>query len=138
MKRARFNAHWAGYFEDEVYRVRVEVLWPVTVTEVKAYINKAYPEIDYQDTGDFGAKCVRFTLKTGLHVNIICMAQWPRKPDAYDYSFLAHECFHAASHILQRTGMPLENFVSSEAYAFLLESIMRRSLLILDTSRKLK
>lgn len=138
MTRTRFKSHWAASFYDEVYRVRIEVLWPVTNAKIKAYLAHHYPEIDYTDTGDFGGKCITFTLKSGLFVSIICMDRWPRKPDEYDYSFLAHECFHATSRILARAGMPLENFVSSEAYAFLLESIMRRSLILIDTSRKIR
>lgn len=138
MKRRRFKNHWAAYFEDEVYRVRIELLWPVTAKQIKVYIETHYPEVHYDDMRPFGAKCVKFDANSGTHVEIICLSEWKKPLDAYDYSFLAHECFHATSHILTRAGMPLEDFVSSEAYAFLLESIMRRSLLLLDTSRPIR
>lgn len=137
MKRKRFGKHWAAYFEDDVYRVRIEVLWPVTAKQIKSYVEHYYPEVQYDDMRPFAAKCVKFDTKGGTHVEIICLAEWGSKLDEYDYSFLAHECFHATSHILTRAGMQLEDFVSSEAYAFLMESIMRRCLVALNTRKPL-
>ena len=136
MNRIFKYGHWAAHFYDEVYRVNIEVIWPVNLSKVKHYVEKNH-NTPYNDEGEFGAKCVRL-LNGSVYTNIICLSSWPRKPDPTDYSFLAHECFHATSHVLQRAGMPLENFVSSEAYAFLLESFMRRCLVLMDTRRKLK
>lgn len=138
MKRKRHNGHWNGWFYDETYRSNIDVIWPVNLKQVDAFVKWRYgiePNRNEQPT--FGAKYVEITKSNGMQANIICLAEWPRIPDATDYSFVAHECFHATDHILARRGLPLQSYVSSEAYAFLLESIVRRVLTLLDTRRKI-
>ncbi len=138
MKRVRHKGHWHGWFYDETYRADVDVIWPVNLQQVNSFIKEKHgiePSAEEQET--FGAKCVEVTMPNGVQVNIICISEWPRKPDAMDYSFVCHECFHAADHILARRGLPLRAYVSSEAYAFLIESLVRRVLTLLDTSRKI-
>jgi len=134
--RNKKHGHWAAHFYDEVYRVNIELIWPVNNAQVKRYVESEH-KTEYTEEGEFGAKCIRIQRSDGAYVNIICLTSWPAKPDATDHSFLTHEAFHATTHILARAGMPLEIFVSSEAYAFLLESIVRRSLILLDTKRRI-
>lgn len=49
-----------------------------------------------------------------------------RLREEYSFGILAHEVFHAVSLILNQIGMPLEVFVSDEAYAYLIQYIIEQ------------
>lgn len=136
MKRVRFKNHWHGWFYDETYRANVDVIWPVNAKQIAEFTKHRY-SIPLEESQPFGAKCVNVTEGNGRQTQLICLAKWPLRPDAHDHSFLAHECLHAVSNILDRRGMPLVPHASIEAYTFLLESLVRRCLQVMNTSRRL-
>lgn len=120
-----------GWFYDPTYRANVELIWPVTGDMVSAYVKKRCG-IDYPIDQAFGAKCVEVLTDNGdTHLNIVCLTEWNLK-DASDVAMLAHEVFHCAEHILSRRGIDLVSKVTTEPYAYLIESIMRRCLYLLE------
>ncbi len=125
---------YIGWFYDPTYRSNIYVMWPepgkkLTTEHVNDFIRKKFNKKDGPALSDspFGAKTVEL-YHNGMQVNLICFHEWPKKPCAMDYSFLAHEAFHCAEHILAVRGVSLHTQVSTEPYAYLIESIVRRCL----------
>jgi hypothetical protein len=136
MKRSYNHGHWFGWFYDETWRANIEVLWPVDGKAVSAHIKRRHGTI-YKTDDDFSAKCVEVIDGDGADTNIICLRWWPKKPRPTHYAMLAHEAFHAAEHILSNRGVSLVPG-TTEPYAYLIEGIVRRSLLLADTGKKLE
>lgn len=128
MVRRFVYGHFAGWFYDDTYRANIDIIWPVTGEQVSTYIKRRY-KMSYESEGDFGGKCIELRHPTGSDVNIICLKAWNSK-DPIDLSILTHEVFHTAEHILSKRGVRLTES-STEPYAYLIESIMLRSLIIL-------
>ena len=134
MQRYRINGHFAAWFYEETYRENFGLIWPVNDRRIVAFVKNRF-SIDYARKDDeFGASVVEVRTTKGHH-QVICLREWDRI-DPRDVSMLAHECFHAAEHILSKRGIALGDF-TTEPYAYMVESIMRRCLILLDTRRKI-
>lgn len=121
----------AGWFHDECWRASVHVIWPVGPEEMRNYIRYQFG-LDWDPgTGEPGGRCIEVVGKNGLGcANIIALRDWdPTSPSSV--SILAHEAFHAAEHILSDRATPHKESVTSETFAYLIESIVRRSMEIL-------
>lgn len=135
MIRHRINGHYAAWFYDEVYRANVDLIWPVNGPKVEAFIKERFG-VKYKCPKDFGAKVVEMNHDVrGFNHQVICLRSFT-SGDPVDHSFLAHECFHAAEHILSKRGIDLISEATTEPYAYLLESLVRRCLILLDTRHK--
>lgn len=137
MIRRRINGHWNAWFYDETYRENIDLIWPVDEKQMIRFMKDRF-DIAYKPEKEFGATCLMINKGSGASHQLICLHEWDRT-DNTDLSFLAHEAFHAAEHILSIRGIELlpDNRTTAEAYAYLIESIMRRCLILLDTRRKI-
>ena len=135
MIRHRIDGHWAGWFYDETYRENIDLIWPVDAKKITAFMKHRFG-VDYSRDNEFGASVVELMNQDKGHHQIICLREWNRA-DPRDVSMLAHECFHVAEHILSKRGIVLGD-CTAETYAYILESIMRRCLILLDTRRKIQ
>ena len=128
MKRYRFNGHWVGEFYDETYRETIFIIWPVDGSKVTKFAKEKL-DTDYDVDDDFTAETIEFELTAGYY-QVLAFKEWG--PDISDYSFLAHEAFHAAKNILRARGGNPFGEGCEEPLAALIESIVRRSLTLLD------
>jgi hypothetical protein len=136
MIRRRFKGHWHGWFYDETYRSNIDLIWPVSKRQVEQFMKYRF-DVEYKCQVHVGARVIEYTNNgKGPDHQIICLHEWDRR-DSTDVSFLAHECFHAAELILSRRGVLLGEF-TTEPYAYMIESLMRRCLILLDTRRKIQ
>lgn len=135
--RSKTKDHWVGWFFDETYRENIDIIWPVNQKQVSAYIERRYGLVAEKDdpSDTFGAMCSNIIMDDGTGGQIISLRGWDASCPK-DVSMLTHEVFHCADHILGKRGMPL-TAGSTEAYAYLIESIMRRCLILLNTRRVL-
>ena len=106
----------------------MEIIWPVNAAQVARHI-KVRHKMEHDPHDTFGAKLVTIDRKDGTDVQIICLRTFD-SGDPSDIAMLAHEVFHCADHILARRGVELQKG-TTEPYAYLIESIMRRSLNLL-------
>ena len=136
MTRRRINGHFAAWFYEETYRENIDLIWPVDNPKVTAFMKSRF-NIKYKSTFEFGGRVVELDNPPHGHHQVICLGVWSRHPDPTDLSFVSHECFHAAENILSKRAIPLVDD-SCEAYAYLLESLVRRCLVLLDTRRKIQ
>ena len=134
--RSKFAPHWVGGFYDETYRANVDIIWPVRAVHIAGYVKRRTGITDYKLDDDFGAKTVECCNPEGGEINIICLRTWSLN-DPRDVAMLAHEVFHVAEHILSRRNITLTSG-QTEPYAYLIESIMRRCLTLLDTKRPIQ
>lgn len=86
-----------------------------------------------EDKPTWAAKCVEVEKPTGGTVIIIALrAEWTGHRD--QYANLAHEAFHAAEYICERAQIP-HGEATSEVFAYLTGSIVRRCAALLDSHR---
>lgn len=136
MKRFTQHGHWNGWFYDETWRTNIEIIWPVSGRQVSAYLNREH-RAAYKVNDDFGAKCIELMDPEGRETNVICLRWWAAKPRPAHYAMLTHECFHAVEHVLSARGVALKKD-STEAYAYFMEGVVRRCLILLDTRRRVE
>lgn len=127
----KHQVHW---FYDTCWRENFYVLCPATQEEVADFLKTQF-SMNYHDTVPVGGLCISIDNKQGVHqATVIVISEWKMSPQCL--GILAHECFHAAESTLNNCGVRHCN-KSSEAFAYLIESIFRRSLeLILKPSKK--
>jgi len=91
--------------------------------------------VDPGERDSWEGKCVtddKVDEKNGCPTAVIALRKWEGNADTI--AVLAHECFHAAEWILQRSGfpppaaLPGEPWEAWEDMAYLLQRIMRRAL----------
>ena len=123
MKTSKQKVLW---FYDECWRVNFYVLPNTTPENVAEFIDNQFG-LKYRIQADTAAaRCYEIVDGEGVQVGIvIALHGW--KMDAKWLSYLAHECFHAAEYVADRCGLKHCD-KSSEAFAYLIESIFRRSL----------
>lgn len=128
MTRVRKHGHYTGWFWSTSWRANIHVIWPVTPEQVNAYIKRTF-KIELDDNSPFGAKCIEILQDDIQTANILAFYKWDG--DEFDHGALAHEAFHCAEHILTERGQRLTKD-STEAYAYLVQEIVDRTLQIIN------
>ena len=118
-----FNVAW---FYDDLYQFNVHIIWPVNHRDLCAYLKRCFGIIMEPSERTFNGKCsevITAAGQTGIHV--ISLAEWANDPKWH--GVVAHECFHATEQILDQRGLKHCD-QTSEAWAYLLQSLVRRTL----------
>lgn len=110
---------------EECYQVNIYLLWPAKVQQLERYVQENLDE-NYRDTDDFVGRCVENISSENGQTIVIALEQFKRN-NIQNLTTLAHECFHAAEYILHHRGI-FHSAATSEAYAYLSDSIFRRCL----------
>lgn len=131
--RYRHNVAW---FYDECWRCSIHLLWPLpgkelTGKQIDKYLRNQFKDktgpMEIPSDDMFDGRCSELGAEChGVHV--ISLREWEMTPKWI--SCLSHECFHATEQALSQRGMVL-NDASSEAYAYLMQSMVKRCLDIL-------
>lgn len=111
---------------EECYRADIYLLWPATPEQLSKFVRKKTGDADYDNTAEFGGRCVEHVDGKNGQMLFIALRNWKRR-DNYDLATLAHECFHATEYILRHRGFEFTE-ATSETFAYLFDSIFRRSL----------
>lgn len=123
--------HYIGWFYDEIYRANIHIIWPVSQSQLNEYSKKQF-DIEIDDQGDFGGRTVLLN-KDDIVAIILAMPDLLKTPEWY--SRLAHECLHLTSFVLEERNLYF-NKDSDEAWAYYLESSMRRILEMMKYKKK--
>lgn len=126
--RVRNRRTKVGHFFDECWRVNFYVLAPTTDDAVARFIKSQFGKV-YESPGTAAGRCFVYT-EPGKGMGIIIALYGWEMTSAW-LGALAHESFHAAEAVADRSGMP-HGYDSSEAFAYLVESIFRRSLDLIE------
>lgn len=113
-------------FTDEVYGSQFVLLWGGTQEQFARHIKSKYDKT-YDEDNDFLGRCIA-TDKPEKHTVIIMLPNWRRT--AQGISILVHELFHATEIALRYRDIE-HSAETSEAYAYFLDSLVRRCLNIL-------
>jgi hypothetical protein len=119
-----------GQFYDECWQSNIYLLWPCNVEQLNAFTGRNF---GCQDSlaGEFAGWCVNFkTVRASGQV--IALREWRGTPE--DIATLTHECFHAAEYILE--GKVGHAEATSEVFAYLLGSLVRRCLTVIEENEK--
>lgn len=126
--RVRNRRSKVGHFFDECWRVNFYVMAPTTDERVASFIKSQFGK-EFKSPGPAAGRCFVYT-EPGKGMGIIIALYGWEMASAW-LGALAHESFHAAEAVARRSGMPRSSD-SSEAFAYLIESIFRRSLDIIE------
>lgn len=121
-----------GTFYDETYGVTVKIFCPASNDTIRKYLKEHY-NTDENDDSPFSGKCVEIDSDDGHCESLIFLKEWELSP--FWVSVLAHECFHATEQILRARDIK-HSEKTSEAWAYLHDSIIRRSMKILGAKSK--
>ena len=126
--------------KDDVYRRRV-ILAVGSVKELKEMLTRSYGKGAARGIpNDAGGMMHTFKwysedfpeMGKKSKVFVIWLLRFTLTP--LDISTLAHECFHCASAVLDELGVDTDDSEGSEALAYYLDSLVRRSLIALGGS----
>jgi hypothetical protein len=115
-------------------KAHIYLLWPCSALELRRFLMGKF-SVDPGERDSWEGKCVtndKVDEKSGYPTAVIALRKWEGNADTI--AVLAHECFHAAEWILQRSGcsppkaLPGEPWEAWEDMAYLLQRIMRRAL----------
>jgi hypothetical protein len=116
-------------FYEDVYGVNIHLLWRLNGAQLNAYVGANFPGQSVDSTDDwvgcsfhFEGTQKRKALSHESH--LIALRRWDKCP--LSYSVLAHEALHVTRAILDPRGFKFS--ACDEAYCYLLDSIVRRSL----------
>lgn len=137
MKQLRAYPLWRGekvqigIFFDECWRFNFRLIWNCTDKDLRDYCKDEF-DIEFpQESDDWAGRFVDHQHEIGGPILVIALKRWTGT--AEDHAMLAHEAFHAATHLLRKKATPLTE-QTEEAYAYLVESIIRRCLIIIGTA----
>lgn len=117
----------SGYFYSTSWKAGVYVVFNTDQLGVKRFFKHQF-DMDYE-MKPCGGRCVEVLNKEKEEVgNVIILPEWDGGPKSH--SILAHEALHATYNILAGRGMRL-SVESEEAYAYLIQEIVDRSLQII-------
>lgn len=122
------NGHYAAYFFDPIYKASVHVIWPCTKDQSNAYCDMQLEQANRRVKEAAAGSCYDIEADSGVKLNVIALAQWPSNRRMLET--LCHESFHCAEFIMQRVAISHCD-ETSEAWAYLLDSIFGRCLDIL-------
>lgn len=111
-------------FQDPVYNFAFLLLWDITPDQFRAFVTKHFPASDEDIDDDWSGYTMRVT-NDKIDAHIVAIRNWHGTP--WDYSVLAHECFHVTHNVLSGDGIELSD-TTKECYCYLLDSIVRRAL----------
>lgn len=114
------------WFYDEAWKQNVYLLWNVRGdAALQKFIKKRF-KLDYEPGKDtWDGRCLQVLTKDNGRAMVIALKKWEGTPRWH--STLSHECFHAAEWILRIRDVP-HCEATSEVYAYLTESLIRRCL----------
>lgn len=113
---------------DPCWEVRVRFLCPATPETFAKLVRRFEPE--FEDHLFSLGICHSSVAPDGIQVINIGFTEWVI--NSADYAgTLAHECFHATQYILEHRGVGLSD-CTSETYAYLLDSLVRRGTCLLN------
>lgn len=120
---------WCGWFYDECWRVNCHILWGLKKDkQVHRFVKRVFGLEYERPFNSCLARCLDVnTPNTRAQVIVIKNWEWT----AHGMDALSHEALHATHNVLRDRGMRL-NDETEEAYAYLLGSIVRRALIILN------
>ena len=121
-----------GWFFDQTWNVNVHLIWPVDSELVNQYVREQF-DFEYGNLKEFSGRCLQIMKGESLAVILIALEKW--EPTPRWVACLAHECFHAAEMILEERGLK-HGLETSEAYTYLLESLVRRCMTILEQPKQ--
>lgn len=113
-------------FTDEIYGSQFVLLYNGPAWQFARHVRKRYDR-SYDGDSDFVGRCIEVDSKS-LHIIIIMLPNWRRTSQGI--SILVHEAFHAMELALRFRDIK-HSRKTSEAYAYFLDSLVRRCLTIL-------
>lgn len=128
-KQTRQRPQIRGFY-DECWKANVWLVWAVNSKQLSRIVKKELGQDYMPENESWAGKCLSMDskLQKGGHAVVIALREWSLEPG--HISTLAHECFHAAEYILQ--GRVEHNpDTTSEVFAYLTDSIVRRCLRLL-------
>jgi len=121
-----------GQFYDECWQSNIYLLWPCNVEQLNAFTGRNFGCQDSLAGDEFAGWCVNFkTVRASGQV--IALREW-NGGTPEDIATLTHECFHAAEYILE--GKVGHSDATSEVFAYLLGSLVRRCLASMQGNKK--
>lgn len=118
-----------GFFL-ETWKTNIWLIWPVNSAQLAATLKRYGAEIEME--GDsWDGRCIPLTL-CGSPAAVIALRRFEMTPVCI--ATLAHECFHATEFTLN--GKVLHGDETTEVYAYLLDEIMRRCLMMLNGEKE--
>jgi hypothetical protein len=121
-------------FYDECWKANVWLIWPCDQAALNAYAATHFHGDLQGDDDEWYGKCLKTdTTDRAGTIQVIVLRNFEMTPECI--STLAHECFHAAEYILE--GKVAHSNDTSEVFAYLTDSIMRRCLRILTGKKKI-
>lgn len=118
-------------FYIETWKANVWLVWPCNSAQLIKIVKKQLGRKVEMEDDEWAGRCLDIPCRRG-RVRLIAMREFRMTPDSI--STLAHECFHAAEFILENK-VKHDSALTSEVYAYLTDSILRRCLRIM-TGRK--
>lgn len=116
------------------YGVNVWLHWQATTESLGKLANRAFPGCWGKKDALKHGHCFMVSTESGDRVVFVAMrGRW--RGEADQHAILAHECFHAVEFILEAMGLP-HHRRASEAWAYLLSSLVRRCLEHLEPPRR--
>lgn len=132
IKPNRVGNHWEYWFWEECWRENIRLIWPVKNDQTIAYVRETFG-VEFEPDHCAEGRCLEVEPvgRVGSGAQVICLSDW--KNDSKWNSVLAHECFHAACHILNTTGVKFIKGGPNEHHAYLMERLIRRCHAALDS-----
>lgn len=127
MKKPRKKRPKVLHLYEETWGQNVYILHPATSADLTAFVKRQFGE-DYKGTEGFAGRCLHVPSSEGGQI-VIGLYRWAFNPSIV--ASLTHECFHAVEYILEARGMR-HTKATSEAYAYLLGSLVRQSIRLLQ------
>jgi hypothetical protein len=118
-------------FREECFDFDVILVWQVNGPTLTKLLKRDYNFTDHCDD-DWAAITIAIPNPDGPNKQMMAFRNW--KYDAYNIGTLTHESSHVVFRVLRDRGMKLNNH-TQEAYAYLQDSIVRRSLQLLNRKK---
>jgi len=122
-----------GSFYEETWGQNVYLLSPATAEDLASFAKVEFGA-EYKGSEGFIGRCLHIPSSNGGQI-VIGLRQWDNGPVML--GTLTHECFHAVEYILSVRGMRHCN-ATSEAYAYLLGSLVRNCLRTLNSRKAMR
>lgn len=128
----------SGQFREETYYADVHILWPegesrLTTDKVRDYI-KLWCTVDVTPSEDSWGELLAGWMDDRSAYVIVLYEPWTATPMCI--STLVHEVFHCADQILTSRGVFQIPGTDNEPYAYLIDSLFRRCLEIINQKQK--
>lgn len=117
---------------DDCWDADVWVLCPCDEAKLAAFVTRKFKQtLEPDDKPGFLGRFVSIEDDAGNELgHVIALSKWKNTPA--NAAVLVHECFHVTHSILSDRGVEL-NDETGEAFAYLLDSLVSRSMKLLNT-----